>query len=131
MIGDKGARLAVPGVIDLSELGCDAPGVARVVLESVQDMLLKPALQIARDDYEDRRERQRQGVELAKHATLCPPLRSAMMRRWVAVSVFRPTYLPANRKTCPVQSKPGQARLSDGPAEKRHRIGQSLRHNIG
>lgn len=31
-------------------------------------MLLKLALQIARDDYEDRRERQRQGVELAKNA---------------------------------------------------------------
>lgn len=31
-------------------------------------MLLRLALQIARDDYEDRRERQRQGVELAKRA---------------------------------------------------------------
>jgi DNA invertase Pin-like site-specific DNA recombinase len=67
-IRDKGARLAVPGVIDLSELAADAQGVAKVVLESVQDMLLKLALQIARDDYEDRRERQRQGVELAKLA---------------------------------------------------------------
>src|SRR5690554_3763865 len=64
----KGARLAVPGVVDLSELSADASGVAKVVLESVQDMLLKLALQIARDDYEDRRERQRQGVELAKAA---------------------------------------------------------------
>ena len=43
-------------------------GGAKVVLESIQDMLLKLALQIARDDYEDRRERQRQGVELAKEA---------------------------------------------------------------
>ena len=67
-IRDKGARLAVPGVTDLSELAADARGVAKVVLESVQDMLLKLALQIARDDYEDRRERQRQGVELAKLA---------------------------------------------------------------
>ena len=40
--------------------------MARIVLESVQDMLLKVALQTARDDYETRRERQRQGVELAK-----------------------------------------------------------------
>ena len=31
-------------------------------------MLLKLALQMARDDYEDRRERQRQGIELAKSA---------------------------------------------------------------
>jgi DNA invertase Pin-like site-specific DNA recombinase len=67
-IRDKGARLAVPGVVDLSELAAEANGVAKIVLESVQDMLLKLALQIARDDYEDRRERQRQGVELAKQA---------------------------------------------------------------
>ncbi|MCS8265693.1 recombinase family protein [Pseudomonas aeruginosa] len=65
-IREKGARLSVPGVVDLSELAAEAKGVARVVLESVQDMLLRLALQIARDDYEDRRERQRQGVELAK-----------------------------------------------------------------
>lgn len=64
----QGARLAVPGVVDLSDLAAEATGVAKVVLESVQDMLLKLALQIARDDYEDRRERQRQGVELAKSA---------------------------------------------------------------
>lgn len=65
-IREKGARLAVPGLVDLSELAQEAKGVAKVVLESVQDMLLKLALQIARDDYEDRRERQQQGIELAK-----------------------------------------------------------------
>jgi DNA invertase Pin-like site-specific DNA recombinase len=64
----KGARLSVPGIIDLSELAAGAQGVARIVLESLQDMLLKLALQMARDDYEDRRERQRQGIELAKAA---------------------------------------------------------------
>ncbi|UEQ17538.1 recombinase family protein (plasmid) [Xanthomonas phaseoli pv. manihotis] len=62
----KGARLAVPGVVDFSEVAAEAKGVAKVVLESMQDMLLRIALQIARDDYEDRRERQRQGIELAK-----------------------------------------------------------------
>lgn len=67
-IREKGARLSVPGVVDLSELAAEAKGVAKVVLESVQDMLLRLALQIARDDYEDRRERQRQGVEIAKSA---------------------------------------------------------------
>lgn len=67
-IRDKGARLAVPGIIDLSELAATAKGVSRVVLNSVQDMLLRVALQIARDDYEERRERQRQGIELAKEA---------------------------------------------------------------
>ena len=36
------------------------------LLESLQELLLRLALQMARDDYEDRRERQRQGIELAK-----------------------------------------------------------------
>lgn len=64
----KGARLAVPGVTDLSELAAEAQGVAKIVLESVQEMLLRLALQMARDDYEDRRERQWQGIKLAKQA---------------------------------------------------------------
>lgn len=64
----KGARLAVPGVVDLSDLAAEAEGVAKIVLEAVQAMLLRLALQMARDDYEDRRERQRQGIELAKVA---------------------------------------------------------------
>lgn len=67
-ITDKGARLSVPGILDLSELANGADGVARVVLESVQSMLLRVALQIARDDYEVRRERQRQGINLARQA---------------------------------------------------------------
>lgn len=65
-IKDKGARLAVPGVVDLSELAAASDGAAKVVLEAVQDMLLKLALQMARDDYETRRERQEQGIALAK-----------------------------------------------------------------
>jgi len=64
----KGARLAVPGVVDLSDLAAEAEGVAKIALEAVQAMLLKLALQMARDDHEDRRERQRQGVERAKQA---------------------------------------------------------------
>lgn len=67
-IRNKGAKLAVPGVIDLTELAADSDGVTKIVLEAVQNMLLRLALQIARDDYEDRRERQRQGVEIAKVA---------------------------------------------------------------
>ncbi|MEX8140000.1 recombinase family protein [Acinetobacter baumannii] len=65
-IRTKGAKLAVPGVIDLSELAADSQGVAKIVLEAVQDMLLKLALQMAHDDYNDRRERQRQGIERVK-----------------------------------------------------------------
>ncbi|MGE8519053.1 MAG: recombinase family protein [Alcaligenes faecalis] len=64
----KGAKLAVPGVVDLSEFSAESKGVAKIVLESVQDMLLKLALQVAYDDYEDRRMRQRQGIELAREA---------------------------------------------------------------
>ncbi len=64
----KGAKLAIPGVVDLSELAAASGGVAKIVLESVQELLLKLALQMARDDYETRRERQRQGVELARAA---------------------------------------------------------------
>jgi DNA invertase Pin-like site-specific DNA recombinase len=67
-IRGKGARLAVPGIVDLSDLVADSAGVARIVLEAVQDMLLRVALQTARDDYETRRERQREGIEIAKRA---------------------------------------------------------------
>jgi DNA invertase Pin-like site-specific DNA recombinase len=64
----KGARLAVPGVIDFTDFANATDAVIRIVLESVQELLLKLALQMARDDYETRRERQRQGVQLAKTA---------------------------------------------------------------
>ncbi|MFT8259185.1 MAG: recombinase family protein (plasmid) [Candidatus Symbiodolus clandestinus] len=64
----KGAKLAIPDLVDLSDLAAESEGVAKIVLESVQDLLLKLALQIARDDYETRRDRQRQGVQLAKAA---------------------------------------------------------------
>ncbi|KIP99949.1 resolvase [Agrobacterium tumefaciens] len=63
-IRDKGARLAIPGVVDLSDIATD--GVAKIVLQSVQDMLLKLALQMAHDDFEDRRLRQAQGIAIAK-----------------------------------------------------------------
>jgi DNA invertase Pin-like site-specific DNA recombinase len=65
-IRGKGARLAVPGTVDLSDLVADSSGVARIVLEAVQEMLLRVALQTARDDYETRRERRREGIEIAR-----------------------------------------------------------------
>lgn len=64
----KGARLAIPGLVDLSDMARAADGMAKIVLESTQEMLLKLALQMARDDYETRRDRQRQGIALAKTA---------------------------------------------------------------
>lgn len=65
-IRSKGARLAIPGILDLTEIAAGANGVTKIVLESVQELLLKLALQIAHDDYQVRRERQKQGVEIAK-----------------------------------------------------------------
>jgi DNA invertase Pin-like site-specific DNA recombinase len=65
-IKEKGAKLSIPGIVDLSELVDSASGTAKIVLESVQSMLLKIALQMAREDWETRRERQKQGIELAK-----------------------------------------------------------------
>ncbi len=65
-IRSRCAGLAVPGILDLSDLVADSDGVSRIVLEAVQDMLLRLALQTARDDYETCRERQREGIEMAK-----------------------------------------------------------------
>lgn len=64
----KGARLAIPGLVDLSDMAQAADGIAKIVLESTQEMLLRLALQMARDDYETRRDRQQQGIALAKAA---------------------------------------------------------------
>lgn len=60
----KGACLATPGVVNLSEFAKNAKGAPKVVLQATQGKLLKLALQMARDDYETRRERQ--GIQLAK-----------------------------------------------------------------
>lgn len=64
-IKEKGAYLSVPGIIDLSEIQTDSE-IAGIVLENVQSLLLKLALQMARSDYETRRERQQQGIQIAK-----------------------------------------------------------------
>ncbi|WP_425525500.1 hypothetical protein [Xanthomonas hortorum] len=65
-----------------------------IVLESVQDMLLKLALQMARDDYDDRREHQRHGVELAKGAGKYrgTPYRCEAPRPSDRVAPLRPQY---------------------------------------
>lgn len=67
-IKEKGATISIPGIIDLTDLITDATGISRVVLESTQNLILRIALQAARDDYENRRIKQRQGIDLAKKA---------------------------------------------------------------
>ena len=37
----KGARLAVPGVVDLSDITSSTDGVTRIVLQAMQELLLK------------------------------------------------------------------------------------------
>jgi hypothetical protein len=59
----------------------ESRGTAKVVLESVQDLLLKLALQMAREDYEVRRERQRQGIKLAQAAGKYRGRRADVKRR--------------------------------------------------
>lgn len=63
-----GAKLSVPGLVDLSDLVAASSGISRVILECLQDLLLKILLQMARENYETMRERQRQGIERAKAA---------------------------------------------------------------
>ena len=64
----KGAKLAIPGIVDLSDLIAESIGESKIVLEGVQAMLLRLALQMARTDWESRRERVKQGIVLAKEA---------------------------------------------------------------
>ena len=94
----KGASLAVPGVVDLSDLAAEAQGVAKIVLEAVQIMLFRLALQMARDDYEDRRERQRQGIELARQAGRYKGRRADPKRRAQVVALRKSGYSAAQVK---------------------------------
>lgn len=59
----KGARVSVPGLVDLPKIG---EGVADIVMKTMQDMLLKIALYQCRQDYETRRQRQAEGIAEAK-----------------------------------------------------------------
>ncbi len=71
-IKSKGARLAIPGLVDLSEISKDLNGMSKIVIDTVQELLLKIALQMAYEDYEVRRERQLQGQEVRKKNKLYP-----------------------------------------------------------
>ncbi|MFX6895450.1 resolvase, partial [Acinetobacter baumannii] len=60
----------IPGVIDLSEFSKDASGISKIVLDQVQDMLLKIALQMAHEDYLLIKKRREEGIELRKNKGL-------------------------------------------------------------
>lgn len=64
-IKEKGAFIVVPQVIDLSELNPQS-NTEKIILEACQNMILKIALNMAHEDYETRRRRQREGIEEAK-----------------------------------------------------------------
>ena len=64
-IKEKGAFLSIPGIIDLGQIRTDSD-IAKIVVDSVQEMLLKIALQMAHDDYHQRRARQQEGIKLAQ-----------------------------------------------------------------
>lgn len=59
----KGAKVSVPGLIDLPKA---EDGLSGIVMEAMQGMLLKIALYQCRSDYETRRQRQQQGIAVAK-----------------------------------------------------------------
>lgn len=66
-IQEAGAKFVVPGIVDLSSVIEQTDNdLASAVLKATQQMLLDIALQMARDDYETRRERQKQGIAIAK-----------------------------------------------------------------
>ncbi len=62
------ALSSAPGLIDLPEA---EEGIAGIVMESMQAMLLNMALYQCRADWETRRERQKQGIAIAKDAGKC------------------------------------------------------------
>jgi DNA invertase Pin-like site-specific DNA recombinase len=71
VIKAKGATVSVPGLIELPKV---ENGIAGIVMEGTQSMLLKIALYQCRADYETRRERQRQGIAVKQAEDKSKPL---------------------------------------------------------
>lgn len=66
-IKSKGAKLLVPDIVDFTDIiNKTDDSMSKIVLETMQELLLKIALQMSRDDYEFRRKRQKEGIALAK-----------------------------------------------------------------
>ena len=86
-------------------------------------MLLKLALQIAHDDYQDRRERQRQGVELAKVAGKYRGRKIGLRRPNERIIALRSSRQKALRETKKLAAcSPSQAGLGVGDVETRGSI---------
>lgn len=66
IVKKKEAQISVPGLIDLSELDFSGNDLLKVVVQGMQEMLMRLLLVISRKDYEQRRARQKQGIELAR-----------------------------------------------------------------
>lgn len=64
----KGARISVPGLIDMTEIlaAHKSDSIACAVLESLQNLLVKIMVAQAHNDYTTRRERQAQGIALTR-----------------------------------------------------------------
>lgn len=71
-IEKKGAKVSVPQLIDLPRVEDNT--IANIALEAAQAMLLKIALYQCRNDYETRRQRQKEGIERTKAEDALKPL---------------------------------------------------------
>lgn len=67
-IRDTGAQLAIPGVVDLSEVAKGQEGIPKIMMEAMQEMLMRITLHQARADWEKRRRRTAEGIKLAREA---------------------------------------------------------------
>lgn len=64
-IKDKGARLLLPNVLDVSAR-YDPESMEGIIFNAMQDLLMKILLKSASDDYELRRKRQAEGIKRVK-----------------------------------------------------------------
>lgn len=88
----KGARLAVPGVVDLSDLAAEAQASPRSCWKPCRSCFFAWPCRWARDDYEDRHERQRQGIELARPGRAVQGRRADPKRRAQVVALRKSGY---------------------------------------
>ncbi len=74
-IKEKGAKISVPDLIDFSDIIRSSDGVARIVLDAMQELLLKIALH--------RKRRQAEGIAIAKKSGIYTGRKPDLKRREV------------------------------------------------